>query len=148
MSAPSDTPATVGADLLRGRLMQRALKTLLDQVRGAREVLPHLAALEKALGERGSMAIDQIPAPFVTKVFSQLRVLPAPEDDAILQDLIRRVQRAMRLARTQVSHQLAPFDPEATVVITEGSHTDFMEALAENVAAPTPAAADADPQPR
>jgi hypothetical protein len=135
---PPEPPVAAGADLLRGRLMQRSLRALLDQVRGSREVLPHLAALESALGERGAAAIEQIPPPFLTKVFSQLRVLPSAENDTAMQDLITRVQRAVRVARTQVSHQLSPFDPEATVVITEGSHTDFMDALGDSAPAARP----------
>lgn len=117
------------AELLRGRLMQRSLRVLLDQVRGAREVLPHLAALEGALGEQGAAAVERIPPQFVGKVFRQLRVLPLPEDDAPLQDLVARLQRALRHESAATRHQLSPFDPEATVVIMEGSHSDFMDAL-------------------
>ncbi|MFO1294762.1 MAG: hypothetical protein U1F07_17125 [Rubrivivax sp.] len=121
--------AHTDAELLRGRLMQRSLRVLLDQVRGAREVLPHLAALEGALGEQGAAAVERIPPQFVGKVFRQLRVLPLPEDDAPLQDLVARLQRALRHESAATRHQLSPFDPEATVVIMEGSHSDFMDAL-------------------
>lgn len=131
MNATPEPNTPPGAELLRGRLMQRSLRVLLDQVRGSREVLPHLAALEGALGERGTAAIEQIPRPFVGKVFKQLRVLPLPEDDGALQDLIARLQRVIRHDRPAETHQLSPFDPEATVVIMEGSHSDFMDALGQ-----------------
>ena len=42
------------ADRVRGRLMQAALKALLGPVSGARAAFPHLAALEEALGRRGT----------------------------------------------------------------------------------------------
>jgi len=129
MNTPAEPTPSPGAELLRGRLMQRSLRVLLDQVRGSREALPHLAALEAALGGRGTAAIELIPVQFIGKVFRQLRVLPLPDDDAALQDLIVRLQRAMRQGRPASTYQLSPFDPEATVVITEGSHSDFMDAL-------------------
>lgn len=124
-------PPLSAADLLRGRLMHKSLQVLLDQVRGSRQVLPHLALLEAGLFESGAAVIDQIPATFITKVFSQLRVLPLSGDDAALQDLVSRVQTALRRQARQETHQLSPFDPEATVVITEGSHSDFMQAMGE-----------------
>ena len=51
LSNPDPAPpiASADADRLRGRLMAHALGRLLDRVRGAREVLPHLAALERGL---------------------------------------------------------------------------------------------------
>ena len=58
-------------------------------------------------------------------------MLPLPDDDGALQDLIARLQRVVRQERPTATHQLSPFDPEATVVITEGSHSDFMNALGE-----------------
>ena len=130
---PGAPAAVPGAEILRGRLMQRALKGLLDQVPGSREVLPYLAALETALGTGGAVAIDQIPPPFASKVFTQLRVLPIPVDDPVLQDLVARVQRVVRRsAPSSEARPLAPFDPEATVVISEASHSDFMNALGDS----------------
>lgn len=137
-SAASDPPPLAGAEVLRGRLMQRALKGLLDQARGSRDVLPHLAALEAALGLDGAAAIDQIPPQHAAKVFTQLRVLPLPADDPVIQDLLARVQQMVRRHGSAPSRSLTPFDPEATVVITEASHTDFMNALGDD--APGPAA--------
>jgi hypothetical protein len=126
-AAPAPGDAT---DRLRGRLMQRAIGALLDQVRGSREVMPHLAALELGLGEHGvDGALAAVPAHLLQKIFGQLRVLPIPSDDPVLGDLIARLQRQLRRQAPAATHQLAPFDPEATVVITEGSHSDFMNVL-------------------
>ena len=117
------------ADRLRGRLMARSLQVLLDQVRGSREAMPHLAALEAALVQQGAGCIDEIPPHLLARMHSQLRVLPVSADDAALNDLSARLQQARRQHAPQQTLQLAPFDPEATVVISEGSHTDFMNAL-------------------
>jgi hypothetical protein len=130
-TAPEAPPAAdnPAADRLRGRLMARSLQVLLDQVRGSREAMPHLAALEVALLQRGPACIDEIQPHLLARMHSQLRVLPVSSDDAALSDLSARLQQARRRHAPQQTLQLAPFDPEATVVISEGSHTDFMNAL-------------------
>ena len=131
--ASSATAAdSVAADLLRGRLMQRSLKLLLDRVPGSRNGLPHLAALEAALAELGAGAVKSISARGLAKIHTQLRVLPLDASDGGIQDLVALVQRALRMqAREQRTHQLSPHDPQSTVVISEGSESDFMDALRE-----------------
>lgn len=131
MSTEPESIPSADTALQRGRLMQRSLRVLLDQVRGSRQVLPHLAALEAELGTRGVEALGRIPAQFIGKVFRQLRVLPLPEDDAALQELIARLKDALHRQPEVRTHQISPFDPEATVVIMEASHSEFMKALNE-----------------
>lgn len=144
-NAPSPVPATTPAsgDRLRGRLMAQALGRLLDRVRGARDVLPHLAALERGLLEGGTLVIDRVPRQSLAKLCSQLSSLPLPEDDAALHDLLTRLMDAMegpkppppaaeakpRPPARPVLHDLddMPFDMERTVVIEEVSHSDFMK---------------------
>ena len=132
-SAPSSPPPTEDSDagLLRGRQMQSALKQLLDRVGGARDALPHLAALENALGLEGAGAIDRASPRGLSKIHTQLRVLPLEAGDFALQELLARVQNALRrhAATRPKTHQLSPFDPMSTVVILEASHSDFMNAL-------------------
>ena len=118
-----------GGDLLRGRLMQCSLRLLLDRVPGSRLALPHLAALEGALAQLGASAVQGISQKGLAKIHTQLRVLPLDPADGSVQDLLTLVQRALRYQSTQQTHQLSPFDPQSTVVITEGSETDFMNAL-------------------
>ncbi len=151
MNAPADLPADAApsaADRLRGRMMQKALAVLLDQVRGSRQALPHLAALEAWLGERGPAVIGEVPRHQLQRMFTQLRVLPLSTEDAVLQDLVRTVQRAIRAQVTPGAAAVPPpapvarppapvapprpkaaFEAQATVVISEGSHSDFMRAL-------------------
>lgn len=128
---PPPTPAA-SAELLRGRLMQRSLQALLDRVPGSRAALPYLAALETALIEHGTAAVPAISPKGLAKIHQQLRILPLDAADGAIQDLLALVQRALRQqARQQRTHQLSPHDPQSTVVISEGSETDFMNALAE-----------------
>ena len=120
------------AELLRGRRMQRSLQALLDRVPGSRAGLPHLAALEGALAQMGTEAIRVVTQKMLAKIHTQLRVLPLDAADGAIQDLLALVQRTLRLhAREQRTHQLSPNDPESTVIITESSESDFMNALAE-----------------
>ncbi len=119
---PPASPAT--QDRLRGRLMAEALGRLLDRVRGSREVLPHLAALERGLLAEGLPALVAASTPVLGRIASQLASLPLPEDDKPLQDLLHHVMDSLEARRAEVSNE--PFDIEKTVVIEEISHTDFM----------------------
>lgn len=125
-------PAATAADLLRGRLMQRSLQSLLDRVPGSRAALPHLGALEVALIQHGAATVSAISQKVLAKILGQLRVLPLDPADGSIQDLLALVQRSLRQqARQQQTHQLSPHDPQSTVIISEGSESDFMNALRE-----------------
>jgi len=131
-SSPMAPGVPAAGDLLRGRLMQRSLQALLDRVQGSRAALPHLAALEVALIHHGAGAVAAISQKGLAKIHAQLRILPLDASDGSIQDLLALVQRSLRLqARQQQTHQLSPHDPQSTVVITEGSESDFMNALNE-----------------
>ena len=112
------------ADRLRSRLMATSLGSLLDRVRGSREVLPHLAALERGLLSDGMAAFDKVQPHWLRRIASQLGSLPLPEDDAPLQDLLHRVMDMLEAERSALDN--VPFDMERTVVIEEMSHSDFM----------------------
>ena len=121
---PSRAAYQLPADRLRSRLMAASLRTLLDRVRGSREVLPHLAALETALETDGMAAFHKVQPHWLRRIASQLASLPLPEDDAPLQDLLHRVMDLLESERSALDN--VPFDMERTVVIEEMSHTDFM----------------------
>lgn len=105
--------------------MGKSLGQLLDQARGAREVLPHLAALERSLLERGACAIDQVPAHWLGRICSQLSSLPLPEQDPPLHDLLGRLMTRLEAQRDDWELRDG-FDPERTVVIREISHSEFL----------------------
>ncbi len=116
------------ATRLRGRLMAHSLGALLDKARGAREVLPHLAALERSLLEKGLVAIDQVPAHWLGRICSQLSSLPIDEQDPPLHDLLRRLMAALQGQRDDGDddwQRRDVFDAERTVVIREISHSEF-----------------------
>jgi hypothetical protein len=84
---PSPDPARKA-----GRAMAFALKCLLDKVPGARDVLPHLAALERALAAEGTAVLGQIPLPALRRMGAQLAALPLDLEDRPLRALQVQVQ--------------------------------------------------------
>jgi hypothetical protein len=117
--------------------MAQSLGALLDKARGAREVLPHLAALERGLIEFGLGAMERVPEHWLGRICSQLSSLPLPEQDAPLHDLMQRLMARQHAQTAEDSAWLnAPgggFDPEKTVVIREISHSEFAAASEENL---------------
>jgi hypothetical protein len=126
--------------------MRASLKAMLDKARGAREVLPHLAALETALGLEGLAAIDGASTPGLQKMYSQLSSLPITPDDQPLQELLARLMvalqdRALEAKARAPRVQVQPtFGSDSKLMVSEGTHSDFMAAFGDP---------DADPaQPR
>ncbi len=115
--------------LARGHQMRDAVSNLLDKVPSARKALPHLAAFEKGLGVHGIDAILRASPRGLQKVHTQLRVLPLDANDATVQDLLARIQNALRRHASKETQHEAQFDPQATMVITEITHSAFMEAV-------------------
>ncbi len=113
---PAELARARVADRVRGQLMQSALKELLDTVPRARAALPHLAALEDALGRRGACAIGEVPPHWLATIIRQLSSLPLRDDDPELQDLLSRLCRALSL------HQLPP---AAAQDVEEAHPSDF-----------------------
>lgn len=125
MPNPPTVPLDPAAERLRGRLMQQSLGNLLDRVRGSREVLPHLAALESSLGRHGTAVIASIAANGLAKICSQLSSLPLPKDDPPLHDLLTRLMDALEATRPTPQF-LSTFVGEDTLVIENVSHSEFM----------------------
>lgn len=111
--------------------MAGSLGQLLDQARGSREVLPHLAALERSLLERGAVAVDLVPQHWLGRICSQLSSLPLPAQDVPLQDLLGRLMKRLEAQFEDDGHARGGFDPHRTVVIREISHSEFDAAQAE-----------------
>jgi hypothetical protein len=115
--------------------MAQSLGLLLDKARGAREVLPHLAALERGLLENGIRAIGQVPEHWLQRICSQLSSLPLPEQDPPLHDLLRQLMARLKTQGDDDDSWMdAPdggFHPDRTVVIREISHTEFDAASEE-----------------
>lgn len=131
-----------------GRRMAAALGRLLDKARGAREVLPHLAALERGLKHEGTAAIDRIPEHWLGRITSQLSSLPLPDDEAPLHELLQCLSDRLRPATIEWEAPSLPcrFDPEPTVVIREISHSEFLAASSELAATMPLPLFDEDPR--
>lgn len=143
-SQKPSTAADPVAERLRGRLMQQSLRTLLDRVRGARDVLPHLAALETSLGKHGTVVLASIATPTLTKICSQLSSLPLPADDPPLHDLLTRLLDLLE-EQQPTPQYLSTFVGEQTLVIEDASHSDYVNL--ENAHADTvPCDLDGAPQ--
>lgn len=121
----SKAPADPVAERLHARLMQQALRRLLDRVPLAREVLPHLAALENSLGKHGVAILDSVPMHTLAKICSQLSSLPLPDDDPPLNDLLTRLLDTLE-SKTPKTHFQPTEVTEATLVIEDVSHSEFM----------------------
>ena len=127
MPPPTPPPASDPvAERIRGRLMQQSLRALLDKVRGARDVLPHLAALETSLGKHGTAVIADMPTSTLARICSQLSSLPLPTDDPPLHDLLTRLLDTLE-AQQPTPQFLNTFVGEQTLVIQEASHSEFMD---------------------
>ena len=106
-----------------------ALKALLDQVPGSRQALPHLAALEGDLGRHGLAVLGKAPTPALLKASQQLARLPLPSEG-------RELQRLGHLLLDEIDARSRPsgdgmrsdFHTPDRLQVSEGSHTDFMEA--------------------
>ena len=107
--------------------MAQSLGLLLDRAPGARDVLPHLAALERGLLEGGAGAIAQVPPHWLQRICSQLSSLPMPDQDPPLQDLMQRLLKSVAQQRDNADWELES-DAERTVVIREVSHSQFLAA--------------------
>lgn len=147
-STASRTASRTASADAAGRRMAAALGRLLDKARGAREVLPHLTALERALKHHGKVAIDRIPEHWLARITSQLSSLPLPDDEAPLHELLQALSERLRPAAMEWEAPSLPcrFDPEETVVIREISHSEFLAASDEM--APTVPLPILDEEPR
>ncbi|MFN8895585.1 MAG: hypothetical protein ACK5Y8_17825 [Betaproteobacteria bacterium] len=128
MTAPP-APRPAAPDIAGSR-MAAALGRLLDKARGAREVLPHLAALERGLKHEGRVAINRIPEHWLGRITSQLSSLPLPDDEPPLHELLQCLSERLRPSAIEWEAPSMPcgFDPKQTVVIREISHSEFLAA--------------------
>ena len=131
--APDSRQGWVASDTerVRSRLMLASLKALLDQVRGSRQVLTHLAALETLLAKRGVAGLDSIAPKVLARICGQLANLPLPQDDPPLTDLLGRLLD--RLDTQPLPQQyLSTFMSDSRLMVSEASHSEFEAAALDN----------------
>lgn len=126
----TDAAPAPSAEALRCRLMAAALGRMLDRVKGSRDVLLHLAALERSLVRQGLPAVEAASERVLARVCAQLGSLPQVDEDPALHDLLDRVTHALNARRAERLDD-QPFDIERTIVIEEISHSAYMAAERE-----------------
>jgi hypothetical protein len=149
--APEPPPLTlVPTEAELGPAMARSLTALLDRVTGARDVLPHLAALEDGLRRHGAAAVELVPPHGLARMTSQLTALPADAADAALMTLRTRLAVAWERVRNpppeptptapgNAGQFLSTFINETKVEVCEVSHSAFLAALdAQRTSQPQP----------
>jgi hypothetical protein len=114
------------------RAMRQALGALLDQVTGARDVLAHLAALERILKTYGLASLDRMPLPVLGRICAQLASLPVREDDRPLQALRALLASALEgrspLHAASTAALVSARAAEEAPVIGEATLSDFQRA--------------------
>ncbi len=118
MPPTSELPPADPAERKAGRAMAFSLKCLLDQVPGAREVLPHLAALERGLAAEGPRVLDQVSLPSLKKMGAQLASLPVRPQDLPLRALqVQLLQAIERRSAPPPSYLPSSLDGDRVEVV-------------------------------
>lgn len=131
--------AATAQDGTRLGAMLGSLKALLDAVPNARRVFPHVAALESDLKKHGLVVLQKAPVSALTKVSKELAKLPMRGDDLPLQELGTVLLGELEARSPHRSPQfMSTFVSEEKLVVSEGSHTDFMAVVGQAEAARKP----------
>lgn len=126
MSQPeTPTPAPHGPNS-HSQAMAAALGAILDRVRGARDALPLMAALENSLRSKGMQAIHETALSTMVRVAAQLEALPIASDDAAMQALRLHVMDRVGVRTTLPSSgPLSDFGDGDALEVSEVSFSDF-----------------------
>jgi hypothetical protein len=122
-----------------GRAMGQSLKRLLDRVPGSREVLPHLAALERALRAEGTQIIATASLPVLARMGAQLASLPVNPSDLPLRALQVQLLTAIdRRGHPPPPRYLSSFMGASKLEVSEVSHSAYAAALQQDTVADPP----------
>lgn len=114
----------------RAKTLLHILSTMLDRTPGLREALPRLSDLEKALPQRGMVALNDAPLPTLAEVQAALgKVLPHEtpqmlQSRALLLSSLDRRKRPRKKNLPTYVNTRDVFSGEATI-------SDFMDALGD-----------------
>ncbi len=125
-------PEKVSQDEESLQRMRTELKDLLNHSAGARDVLQHLAGLERALKTLGLGAFEGLPSHVLKRTAAQLEnVLPQPVPAGIA-DIRTRIAKALAAhERAQSTPAVKPvqqpvYFSDDKLQVSETTHTDFM----------------------
>ena len=117
--------------------MRTELKELLNRCPGAREVLPHLAGVERALKTQGLAAFDSLPPRVLGRAAAQLESVLAEPVSAGIAELRSRIGTALKDQERKeqaASRRAAPssFLVDEKLQVSEGRVSDFMAVMEES----------------
>lgn len=126
-------PASTSPPIIesRGQALReahRALHALIKAHPGMKQVMPHLAHIERALGRKGSRALMRVPVAVLQRGLEQLESLQAEQPRDALRALRTRLVEAiaLRSVARNTSLQTRSSAPAALEVM-EASHSEFDE---------------------
>lgn len=115
----------------RGQALREAHRTLHVLIKahpGMKQVMPHLAHIERALGRKGSRALMRVPVAVLQRGLEQLEGLQAEQPRDALRTLRTRLVEAiaLRSVARNTTMSARPSAPAALEVM-EASHSEFDE---------------------
>ena len=119
------------------RLLRHELTELLSRCPGAREVLPHLAGLERALKVEGLAAFETLPPRVLQRAGIQLESVLNEPVSITLAELRSRIGAALKEHERKeqaAARRAAPssFLVDEKLQVTESSESDFLAVLEES----------------
>lgn len=114
--APRVNVAARAPDMFAGlppaeqKLIAKKLRELLDRHPAARQVLSHLAVLDRALHRRGGVTVDDLPTELLRQALCQLQALAAKGNEDGLGQLRARLTLAL------IRREVAPAEPDEPTV--------------------------------
>jgi len=127
---PTRMAAPTCANLSRGealRLAHQALQALLAQHPDARNVVPHLSALEHSLARNGSRALSSLQPRVLERAMVQLDTIEGGTRSEILMALRLRVEDVVRQRRAAASTK----DDVSNIEVCDVSQSQFDSAESE-----------------
>ena len=119
------------------KLMRAELKEMLNRCPGARDVLPHLAGVERALKAEGLAAFGSLPPRVLERAAGQLESVVTEPVSAGIAELRSRIGVALKAHEKKeqaLARRVAPssFLVDEKLQVSESSVSDFMAVLEES----------------
>lgn len=116
------------------KAMSTELKGLLDAVPASRQVLQHLAIVERMLKLHGLNGLPDLPEAALRKAHAQLASLPLTPQHVALSRLMSLLSLQAEPLSREDTHQhhagfMSSFLTEDKLRVSEGSHSDFIRLL-------------------
>jgi len=108
------------------REAHRSLHALIKQHPGFKQVMPHLAHIERALGRKGTRALQRIPVAVLQRGLEQLETLQAEQPRDALRALRTRLVEAIAL-RSVARDPAVGVRQAPEVEVMEASQSEFDE---------------------